>query len=129
MQTQVLLLVEDELAIQALLEDALTEGGFEVTVAENGKKAFAEFETDATRFRAVITDIRLGSGPDGWEIGHRVRELVPAMPVIYMSGDSAADWASKGVPNSIMVAKPFAVAQMVTAVAHLLIQADSHPRT
>ena len=37
-----------------------------------------------------------------------------------MSGAHAADWASKGVPNSIMLEKPFAPAQLVTAVATLL---------
>ena len=37
-----------------------------------------------------------------------------------MSGDSAADWASAGVPNSIMLTKPFAPAQLVTAVSQLL---------
>jgi hypothetical protein len=37
-----------------------------------------------------------------------------------MSGKDAADWASKGVPNSIMLAKPFAPAQLVTAVSQLL---------
>jgi hypothetical protein len=37
-----------------------------------------------------------------------------------MSGDSAEEWASKGVPISIMLAKPFAPAQLVTAVAQLL---------
>jgi hypothetical protein len=37
-----------------------------------------------------------------------------------VSGDSAEDWGSKGVPNSIMLAKPFAPAQLVTAVSQLL---------
>jgi hypothetical protein len=37
-----------------------------------------------------------------------------------MSGASADDWASKGVPNSIMLSKPFAPAQLVTAVSNLL---------
>jgi hypothetical protein len=32
----------------------------------------------------------------------------------------AVEWASKGVPNSIMLEKPFAPAQLVTAVANLL---------
>jgi hypothetical protein len=36
-----------------------------------------------------------------------------------MSGDSAEDWASKGVPHSIMLPKPFAPAQLVSAVSHL----------
>jgi two-component system cell cycle response regulator CpdR len=37
-----------------------------------------------------------------------------------MSGEHAEEWASKGVPNSIMLAKPFAPAQLVTAVSNLL---------
>jgi hypothetical protein len=38
----------------------------------------------------------------------------------YLSGDSAEDWTSKGVPHSIMLPKPFAPAQLVTAVSQLL---------
>jgi hypothetical protein len=37
-----------------------------------------------------------------------------------MSGVHADEWASKGVPNSVMLAKPFAPAQLVTAVSQLL---------
>jgi len=38
----------------------------------------------------------------------------------YMTGASADDWASKGVPNSILLTKPFAPAQLLTAVSQLL---------
>ena len=73
------------------------------------------------RYRALVTDINLGRDKlDGWEVARHAREADPAFPVVYMSGDSAEDWASKGVPNSIMLAKPFAPAQLVTAVAQLL---------
>jgi hypothetical protein len=44
----------------------------------------------------------------------------PEMAVIYMTGDSGADWASKGVPKSVLVTKPFAPAQIVAAIAQLL---------
>jgi two-component SAPR family response regulator len=54
------------------------------------------------------------------EIPGRVREIDPAFPVIYISGISAADWPSKGVPHSIMLAKPFAPAQLVTAISNLI---------
>jgi DNA-binding response OmpR family regulator len=110
-----------------LLEDALTDAGFELIIVRDGAKALSELESDAARFRGVITDISLGSGPDGWQVGPRARELVAGMPVVYMSGDSANGWSSRGVPNSLMVSKPFAVAQIVTAISTLLIQADAHP--
>jgi hypothetical protein len=53
------------------------------------------------------------------------REHIHDLPVIYMSGDSAADWSSKGVPNSVIVAKPFVAAQIVTAVATLMTKTDT----
>jgi len=37
-----------------------------------------------------------------------------------MSGAHPQSWASKGVPYSIMLTKPFALAQLVTAVSQLL---------
>jgi DNA-binding NtrC family response regulator len=57
---------------------------------------------------------------EGWEVAQFAREIDPEFPVIYMSGAHAADWASKGVPNSIMLSKPFAPAQLITAVSNLL---------
>ena len=106
--------------LAVILEDALTEAGFEVLTAPNGIEACALLDADASRFKGVLTDIRLGTGPDGWAVGHRTRELVPHMPVVYMSGDSGHEWASNGVPNSVMLDKPFAMAQAVTAITQLL---------
>jgi hypothetical protein len=52
--------------------------------------------------------------------GLHAREIDPDFSVVYMSGQYGDDWASKSVPNSIMLAKPFAPAQLVTAVSQLL---------
>ena len=65
-------------------------------------------------------DINLLGRIDGWEVAKQARKIDPQLPVVYMSGKDADDWASKGVPNSIMLAKPFAPAQLVTAVSQLL---------
>jgi DNA-binding response OmpR family regulator len=122
---QLLLVVEDEALILDLLEDALREAGYDVVIAADGRKALAELEADPDRFRGIITDIRLGGGPTGWDIGHRARELSPHIQVAYISGDSSHEWASKGVPNSLMISKPFAMAQVVTAASTLLLQEDN----
>jgi hypothetical protein len=42
------------------------------------------------------------------EVARRARKIETEFPIVYMSGAAAADWTSKGVPNSIMLAKPFA---------------------
>ena len=122
----VVLLAEDEVLIRMNLEEELAEAGFDLAVTTNGQEAMAELETKAARFCAVITDIRLGRGPDGWEIARRAREAVPEMPVVYISGDSAHEWSARGVPNSVMVPKPFYPAEVVAALSTLLNQADSH---
>jgi DNA-binding response OmpR family regulator len=119
-----LLLVEDESLIREILDIELTDAGFQVGVASDGTRAIAELNMKAPLFRAVITDIRLGDGPTGWDVAHRARELVENIPIIYISGDSVHEWSAKGVPNSVVVAKPFVPAQIITAIAALLNKAD-----
>ncbi len=73
------------------------------------------------KYCALVTDIDLGRGQvNGWDVARRAREIDPSFPVVYMNGKSAADWAVEGVPNSIMLGKPFAPAQLVTAVSQLI---------
>ena len=116
-----ILVVEDDHLIQSVVEEALKEGGFETMVASSGEQAAELLDSAEGNYRALVTDINLGREKlDGWEVARHAREIDPAFPVVYMSGDSAEDWASMGVPNSIMLAKPFAPAQLVTAVAQLL---------
>jgi DNA-binding response OmpR family regulator len=116
----VLLLVEDETLPHDIIEEGLSDAGFELVIKGSGREAIAELDANASRFRAVLTDIRLGEGPSGWEVGRHARHLVPDMPVIYLSGDSAIDWSAEGVPESVMVKKPFVLAQLVTAITTLM---------
>jgi CheY-like chemotaxis protein len=109
--------------IQHMLASALEEGGFAVASAVSGEDAIAILEARFAECRALVTDIRLAPGKrklTGWDVAHRARQLDPEMAVIYMTGDSGADWASKGVPKSVLVTKPFAPAQIVAAIAQLL---------
>ena len=120
---KLLFLVEDEELVRDMLEMAFTEAGFDVFLASSGKQALAELETNASRFKAIVTDIRLGAGPDGWDVVQRARELVPTMPIVYMTGDSAHDSGLEGRPKSVIIPKPFAPAQIITAVATLVNEA------
>jgi DNA-binding response OmpR family regulator len=120
-----LLVVEDETILQLLLTDALEEAGYFLVLAGSATKALHELESENDRFHGIITDIRLGTGPSGWDVARRGRELSPGNPVIYMSGDSASDWSLKGVPGSQMLSKPFAIGQLTTAISTLLLQLDN----
>lgn len=120
-----LLYVEDEPVIRDLGVIALEEAGFAVDAIDEGGPAIAALEARGAAFRALITDIDLAGGVCGWDVARRARELFADLPVIYVSGGSAHDWASMGVPGSIMIAKPYASAQLVVAVSTAMLGSDA----
>ena len=119
-QVPAILVTEDEDGIQAIIEEALTDAGFDPAIAPSGEEAVTLLRADKDQFQALVTDINLRGRMDGWEVARHAREINPDLPVIYISGASGADWPSKGVPGSILVQKPFAPAQLVTAVSQLM---------
>jgi DNA-binding response OmpR family regulator len=106
----VILVIEDDYSIQALVEDALTEGGFATDIVSSGEEALTLFKGGLKNYKALIIDVGLKGRLNGWEVAAKIRETDPGFPVVYTSGVYADEWASKGVPNSIMLAKPFAPA-------------------
>ena len=117
----IILVVEDDPFVRAIVEETLTDGGFEIAMVSSGENAIDLLEVQQVKYGAVVTDINLGRDRrDGWDVARRAREIDAGFPVVYMTGASADDWASKGVPNSILLTKPFAPAQLLTAVSQLL---------
>jgi DNA-binding response OmpR family regulator len=121
----ILLYVEDELLVQDVTEDALREAGYEVVTASSGAEAIALVRKLSKSLRGVVTDVNLGKGENGWDVARRARESIAGVPVVYVSGANEGEWTSRGVPNSMMIAKPFAPAQVVTAMSSLLNAVDS----
>jgi DNA-binding response OmpR family regulator len=116
----VVLVIEDDEPVQVVVEDALAEAGFAPAIVASGEEAVTLLQGMAQEYRALVTDIALRGRIDGWEVAQRAREIDPSFPVVYISGASAGEWASKGVPNSVMLEKPFAPAQLIAAIANLL---------
>lgn len=116
-----ILIVEDDILIQDIVRSALEEAGFRVLVASTGAGAIELLEgAGGNAIRAVVTDINLGNGIGGWQIARRAREIRPDMPLLYVTGGNADEWAVHGVPHSMLFNKPFAPAQIVTAVSQVL---------
>lgn len=112
-----ILLAEDEVLIAIHLQSVLEDAGFEVLVASSGKEALAILNGSEPQPSGIVTDINLGEGPDGWDVARRARELSSLTQVVYMSGAASMDYCSRGVPLSLMIEKPFADAQLVTAIS------------
>src|SRR3954449_6446477 len=104
-----------------MVEEALVDGGYTVSIASTLEDAFELLDAPDAAYRALVTDINLGDGKaTGWDIARRAREVTVDLPVVYMTGASGDQWTSQGVPNSVLLTKPFAPSQVTTAVSQLL---------
>ncbi len=114
-----LLVVDDEEIVLNMTEHALKDGGYAVVRAQSGDEAIALLESKRD-FAGLITDVNLGAEMDGWRVAQRARELKPNIPIVYTTGFASRDWTARGVPNSIVVQKPFSVDEIVAAIWSLL---------
>ena len=119
----IVLVVEDEESLQEIVHDALKDGGFDLTTVASGQEAVAMIESGVVKYSALVADINLKGPMKGWEIARLVRQIDPAFPIVYMTGAAADDWRSEGVPNSILLKKPFAPAQLVLGFRFNCLQA------
>jgi DNA-binding NtrC family response regulator len=90
------LLVENDVHIQAMVEETLLDGGFQPEITASGEEAIASLQSDKLQYRAVVTDINLGGNLKGWDVARAARKNDPAMSVVYMTGTQGDDWASQG---------------------------------
>jgi len=116
----IVLLVEDESLLHEFVTDALRDAGYDLTVSASAEEALTLISSGVVKYRALVTDVQIQGEMNGWELARRIREIDPTFPVIYMTGAAGDQWPSQGVPESILLLKPFAPAQLVTAVSQLL---------
>jgi DNA-binding response OmpR family regulator len=114
------LYVEDEPLLREFAAVILEDAGFEVVTVENGAAAFLALDDKREPFCAIVADINLGDGPDGWAVAKRGRELNRELPVVYVTGASGLQRPSEGVPHSLLVKKPFTSAQILKAIRSVL---------
>lgn len=112
---------------KVLLRNSLTDGGFASDILSSAEEALTLFKGKTKNYKALVADVNLKGRLSGWNVARQIREIDPAFPIIYMSGAAADQWPSRGVPNSVLLEKPFAPAQVVTAISNLLNAGTSTP--
>ncbi|MCV3272089.1 hybrid sensor histidine kinase/response regulator [Roseobacter sinensis] len=80
-----ILVVEDEFSLRMMMEDLITSLGYSIETAQSGSNALAMIERGET-FDLVLTDIVMPGDIGGFVLAKKVRELLPEIPIIYMSG-------------------------------------------
>lgn len=80
-----LLFVEDEDDLRFLIFEALSDMGYEVTMACNGREAIEKLQGDTT-FDHVITDVSMPKGVTGLEVAAEAARLQPQAKIVLVSG-------------------------------------------
>ena len=119
-EPSLVLVVDDEYFLLADLEEALTDAGFIVQIASSGEDALTLFSSTTVTYSALVTDVSLRGHVSGWDLARRIREREPAFPIVYVTCVPGEEWASQGVPNSILISRPCERARLIAAVANLL---------
>ena len=115
----IILVIEDDRDLQMMVEDALRDGGYEPAIAGSGEEALTLLKAFRTKYSALVTDIRLLGRLDGWRVARGAREIDPSFPVLYITG-GGDEWPTRGVPDSVLLNKPFSPDELVAAVTKLL---------
>lgn len=105
--TESVLLVEDDVPVRAAIVRMLREAGYAVAEAANGVEALALGKEALGRFALLITDLMMPK-MGGIELSAAVRQMVPGLPVLYISGyseDLVAVRENIGA-NSFFIQKP-----------------------
>jgi two-component system copper resistance phosphate regulon response regulator CusR len=114
-----LLLVEDERDIQSFLKQALTEAGYEVDLAADGKSA--EGLAGMQPYDILIVDLGLPD-QDGINLILRLRESGVRAPVLILSARRSVDDRVRGLEQGgdDYLTKPFALAELLARLRNLL---------
>ncbi|HLZ00598.1 MAG TPA: response regulator [Bradyrhizobium sp.] len=115
-----ILVVEDEYPLQGIVEETLIERGFAADILSSGEEALTLFRGGTKEYKALVIDVSLKGRLNGWDVARQIREKDPAFPIVYMTAATANEWASQGVPSSLLLQKPFAPAELVAALSNLL---------
>jgi DNA-binding NtrC family response regulator len=99
------LLVEDEFLIAEWVAECLSEQGFVVRTASNGRDALRQLAV--APIDVLFTDINLLDEMDGVALARRARELLPNLPVIYASARVGTLAPGASVPGAAFLRKPY----------------------
>jgi CheY-like chemotaxis protein len=117
------MVVEDEPAVQRVVQAFLQGWGCEVLAFPSAEPALAALSQPPLRVDLLLSDVVLGAGMRGTALASHARQLRPALPVLLMSGYSSELLEGEapgraGAPE--LLRKPFTKAELAQAMARAL---------
>ena len=117
---EVVLVIEDEVAVRELVTDVLEELGYRTIQAADGPTGLALLQSDL-HVDLVITDIGL-PGLNGRQVVDAARQQRPDLKVLFMTGYAENATIANGFlePGMEMITKPFAVDALSMRIGEMI---------
>ncbi len=115
-----ILLVEDEESLAVGLEYNLSEEGYEVIIARDGREAIKLFNRND--FDLIILDIMLSYHDDGFEVARHIREQSLQIPILMLTARNSAEDIIRGLELGAddYITKPFHLKELLLRVKRIL---------
>ena len=120
-QKRTILIMDDDLAMQTVLEIALREAGYQVILANDGQEGIDKIRR--LKPNLVVSDIMMPQ-MDGVEAFHLIKEQLQddGIPIFIMTALNRKPWfADMEADGAVIIQKPFEVDQFVRLVNDMLL--------
>jgi two-component system OmpR family response regulator len=120
-QNKTILIMDDDLALQTVLEIALHEAGYEVILANDGQEGVEKLKTFSPDL--VISDIMMPQ-MDGVETFQRIKEQLQdrGIPIFIMTALNRKPWfADLEAEGAVIIQKPFEIDRLLQLVHDMLL--------
>ena len=109
------LVIDDQSDVRAMICMVLRLNRFEVVEADSAKTALNAFAE--SKFDAAVVDIFL-QDTSGFDLIAAMRERVPRLPVVAVSGMATLDAVARSseLPNLVCLQKPFRPVELIRAI-------------
>lgn len=109
------LVIDDQADVRAMMSMVLRINHFEVVEAANAAAGLKAFE-DAAINLAIVDIFLLGS--NGFDVIASMRERVPGLPIVAISGMTALDFVADmpGLTDVVCLQKPFRPNELMAAI-------------
>lgn len=118
---ELILFVDDEIAISEVTKTTLETHKYQVLVANNGIEAIAIFVQNKLTIKAVIIDLMMPS-LDGVTTIRALQKIMPNIKIIAMSGSNDSEEKTKAIECGVQefVPKPFTANILLNTLHHVL---------
>lgn len=116
--SRLILVIDDDLSIRAMVAELLEFEGYQVATAANGAEGL--LLVSLLRPALVLLDMRMPV-LDGWRFAQELSHLAPRLPIIVMSAAQDVEGWANEIGAAASVAKPFNIQDLLEAVEQTLL--------